>query len=328
MGRASARPSRVNARCMVLMMSPRSPSSRKAVSALGDRLQRPTSTSVARPMRSSLRARWISRARFCRRLSQHVPVWPQVGELVAAALLGDQHAVQPREAIGIDLPLQATRNLLLGLPAELPGDDLARPLPDAVGDVVAGDVEGLAVVGHAADDDVGVGMAGVVVIDRDPIELRAEIGFHLLHQIARGGAGIGELDAVLGRHDEAELVTVLAAAFDERATIFHIPFGRIDLALLAVLRHAVSLEIAQVSVDRLGADESAAARRPTLGVELHDPGLDRDAPRPRTNPTIPAPGAPILQRRRDRCAAATRIEPAASLPGRRSGGTDCRRPGG
>jgi hypothetical protein len=70
-----------------------------------------------------------------------------------------------------------------------------------------------------------------------------------------------------------------------------------------------------MSIDSLGADESAAARRPALGVELYDPGLDRDAPGPRTNPTIPTPGAPVLQRRRHRCAAATLVEPAASLPG-------------
>ena len=103
-----------------------------------------------------------------------------------ALLLGDQHPVEPGEAIGIHLPLKLLRHLLLGLPAQLPGDDLAGPLADAVGDVVAGDVEGLAVVGDAPDDDVGVGMAGVVVIDRDPVELRPEVGFHLLHQIAGG----------------------------------------------------------------------------------------------------------------------------------------------
>ena len=31
----------------------------------------------------------------------------------------------------------------------------------------------------------------VVVIDRDPVELRPEVGFHLLHQVARGGAQTG-----------------------------------------------------------------------------------------------------------------------------------------
>ena len=39
-----------------------------------------------------------------------------------------------------------------------------------MGDVVASDVENFAVAGDAPDDDVGVGMAGVVVIDGDPVE--------------------------------------------------------------------------------------------------------------------------------------------------------------
>ncbi len=64
----------------------------------------------------------------------------------------------------------------------------------------------------------------------------------------------------------------------------------------------------------------------TLGVELHDPGFDCDPPCPRTNPTISAPGAPTLQRRRDRYAAATRIEPAACLPGPAQPGRIAARP--
>lgn len=47
-------------------------------------------------------------------------------------------------------------------PAE--GDDLARPMADGVGDVVADDVENLPVVGYAPDHDMGVRMAGVVPI--------------------------------------------------------------------------------------------------------------------------------------------------------------------
>ena len=54
---------------MVLMMSPRSPSSRRIGSASGDTMQRPVSISVADPMRSSLRARSISSARFWRNVS-------------------------------------------------------------------------------------------------------------------------------------------------------------------------------------------------------------------------------------------------------------------
>jgi hypothetical protein len=36
-----------------------------------------------------------------------------------------------------------------------------------------------------------VRVSRVVVIDRDPVELRPEVRFHLLHQVARGGAQIG-----------------------------------------------------------------------------------------------------------------------------------------
>ena len=47
----------------------------------------------------------------------------------------------------------------------------------ALADVGAADAEVLAVVGAAAHEDVDVGTIGVPVIDRDPIELRAEIAF-------------------------------------------------------------------------------------------------------------------------------------------------------
>ena len=76
---------------------------------------------------------------------EHVSVGTQIGELVATLLLCDQHPVEPGEALGVHFPLQAPRHLLFGLPAQLQRNDLARPLADAVGDVVAGDVERLAV---------------------------------------------------------------------------------------------------------------------------------------------------------------------------------------
>src|ERR1700688_4821445 len=84
-----------------------------------------------------------------------------------------------------------------------------------------------------------VRVSGVVVIDCDPVELGAEVGFHLLHQIAGGLARVGQLHPVLGRDDEAELVTILSATFDEGAPVLHVALGRIDLALLAVAGHTV-----------------------------------------------------------------------------------------
>jgi hypothetical protein len=99
-----------------------------------------------------------------------------------------------------------------------------------MGDIVTGDVEGLAVVRDAAQEDVGVRVTSVVVIDRDPVEPRPEVSFHLFHQIAGGLARVGEVHAVLGRNDEAELVPVIASPIEESTAVLHVTLGRIDLA--------------------------------------------------------------------------------------------------
>ena len=248
---------------------------------------------------------------------QHVPVGPQVGELVARLLLGDQQPVEASEAFGVHLALQLAADFLLGLPPQFQGDDLAGSLADAVGDVVAGDVEDAAVVHDAAHQNMGVRMAGVVVIDRDPVELGLEVGLHRLHQVAGSLPQVGQLDAFLGGNDEAELVAVVAAPVEEGATVVRIALGGIDLPLLAVSVDAIALQIAQVRVHRLGAGEAAAARCTTLGVELHDPGLHHHAPSAGPcAPRVPAPGVPPLQDQGHARAPAARIEPPASLPGR------------
>ena len=236
---------------------------------------------------------------------------------VAGLLLGDEHPVEAREALGVHLALELAADLLLGLPAQLQRHDLARPLADGVGDVVAGDVEDLSVLGHAAHQDVGVRVAGVVVIDRDPVEPRAEVGLHRLHQVAGRRPEVGQLDAFLGGDDEAELVAVVAAAVEEGAAVLGVALGGIDLALLAVAVDAVALQIAQMSVNRLGAREAATARRAALRVELHDPRLHRHAPRAGPHAVgVAAPGVPPLQPSSGCGAPAARIEAPAPLPGR------------
>jgi hypothetical protein len=117
---------------------------------------------------------------------QHFPVGPQVSELIACLLLSDQQPVAAGKAFGVHLALKLAAEFLLGLSSQLQGDDLAGPFADAVGDVVAGDIEDAAVVDGAAHEDVGMRMAGVVVIDRDPVELASEVGLNRLHQVARG----------------------------------------------------------------------------------------------------------------------------------------------
>ena len=161
----------------------------------------------------------------------HVLVWAQVGKLLAL-LLGDQHPVKAGEAIGIHLPLKLPGYLELGLPAQFQRNDLAGPFADAVGDIVTGDVEGLAVVRDAAQEDMGVRVAGVVMIDRDPVELRSEIYLHLLHQRAGSLAQVGQFRSLLGRDDETELVTVVTSPIEECTAVLRVTPGRIDLALL------------------------------------------------------------------------------------------------
>jgi hypothetical protein len=74
-----------------------------------------------------------------------------------------------------------------------------------------------------------------------------------------------------------------------------------------------------MGVHRLGANELAAARRATLGIKLHDPGLYRHAAGAGPHAVrVPIPGVPLLQDQGHRRAPAARNEPAASLPGQLS----------
>jgi len=121
-------------------------------------------------------------------------------------------------------------------------------------------------------------MAGIVMIDRDPVEFCSEIRLHLLHQTARGLARVGHFHPFLGGDDETELVPVIAAAVQEGATILHVALARVNLPLLAILRHAVTFEIAEVRVHCLGADELPSAGGSALRVELHHASLHRYSP--------------------------------------------------
>src|SRR3546814_3599703 len=73
-------------------------------------------------------------------------------------------------------------------------------------DIVAGDDEIGALLVTAAQNDVGVGMAGVEVVDRHPVELRSEILLHPRHQSPGERFQILIVRAVLRADDEAELV--------------------------------------------------------------------------------------------------------------------------
>src|SRR5690606_5466460 len=154
---------------------------------------------------------------------------------------------------------------------EIQADELGGALAHAGGDVVAGDDEVLAALVAATHQDMRVRMAGVVVIDRHPIELGAEIFLHPRHQAAGERLEIVVFRTVLGRDDEAELVAVALRTLQEGLAVRAVLLGAVKLARLPLAGHAVSLDIAQV---RPRAFQSLG--HPFAG-QLDDAGLDDDA---------------------------------------------------
>src|SRR5262249_15830724 len=208
------------------------------------------------------------------------------------ALFGNQHPVEPGPALGPHLVGEFAAQFDLCLRAKFERHQFLRPVPDAVGDVVPADVEDTPVIEDTPDDDMGVGMAGVVMIDGDPVEVRPKIGFHLPHQIAGEAAKVAHLGAVFRRDDEAELMTVVAPTLDERLSVRVVLDGRIAAAFVAVARDAIAFEIAQMSIDRARAGSAAHLRATSAGSlsgQLHHPRLHHDAARPEAATGIPLP---------------------------------------
>src|SRR6516225_8114312 len=154
-------------------------------------------------------------------------------------------------------------------------------MTNAVGDIISGDIEDTASVEDTANNDVGMGMAGVVMIDRDPVEARLQVLFDLAHQVTRETSQIGYFIGVFGRHDKTELMPIVATPLDKGFAISFVRKNRIGLPSLPVPIDPIAFKVAKVGVDRL-----ARRLRPLslmqrllapLGIELHDPRLDSDA---------------------------------------------------
>jgi len=101
---------------------------------------------------------------------------------------------------------------------------------DPMADVVAGHHQVLALIVPAANDDVGVGMAGVEMIDRHPVEPGVEVALHLGHEVADEWLEVGKPRPLVGRDDEAELVRVLLRAIQEGAAVNVIARGLVEAA--------------------------------------------------------------------------------------------------
>src|SRR5690606_6648433 len=145
-----------------------------------------------------------------------------------------------------------------------------------VSEIVSVDDKIIVQVILAPDDDMHMGMAGIVVIDRHPIEFRAKVGLDAAHQIAGVFGEVRKIGGIFGRNDEAELVAIILAAIKEGISISAIVGRRIKLAALTIVRGSVSLDVAQMG-------------RPfaVLPRALDVPGFDDDAAH--SGRTVPPP---------------------------------------
>ena len=132
---------------------------------------------------------------------------PQIDPSVLGLI--QERLVNTGEPVLVNLATEFLLQLQFTLPPELAGDEVAGAGPDTMGAIVAGDVEDLALIGHAADHHMGVRVPGIVVIDGRPIEDGIQVLLLLSHQPAREGHQAPERHTILGSNNKPELVAVL-----------------------------------------------------------------------------------------------------------------------
>ena len=157
---------------MRLMMSPRSPSARNVASASSRHHPLARTGLMGEAEGSEL----AEPADLLGQVFVGLPIRTR-REIDDALLTGiaDKLPVEPRPALGLDLVVQAAADVEVGARPKLLRNEILRPRPHALADIVTRDHEVLPVIGAAAQDDVDVRVVGVPVIDADPVELGSEV---------------------------------------------------------------------------------------------------------------------------------------------------------
>ena len=154
-------------------------------------------------------------------------------------------------------------------------------------------------------------VVGVPVIDRHPVQARAQVLLGPPHQVPAIGAKVGEIRGVLGRDDEAEVMAIVSATVGESGDIGRLAAGVEHARRGVVSRHALPLEIGDVT----GQGGGARAR---AGL-ADDPRLDHHAA-PRAFSAHAPPRAPSSARAANPAASrawssvARRLERPTHLP--------------
>jgi hypothetical protein len=97
------------------------------------------------------------------------------------------------------------------------------------------------------------------MVDRHPIEPRAEVLLHLSHHIPGEGPRVGKPVPVLRGDDESALMPILAATFCQRVTVCRVCLGSVQSAALAIAGGAVPLQVTDMGIGRSRQRENDAS---------------------------------------------------------------------
>ena len=181
---------------------------------------------------------------------------PEQGPVDFGETLLSDHAGHARAAVGF-------RN-----GSEFKLDKRLRAFAQAARNVIAGDDEIAPIVAFARDDEMRMGLAGVVVIDRHPVEPGSKIALHLRRQVACEFSEAGKLARILRRQNDPELVAVLRPALQECLFVGVRAMPVIEARGLAVRAGPIPPHIVEVKL----------LREAALRVHADDAHLDQNTP--------------------------------------------------
>lgn len=177
-----------------------------------------------------------------------------------------QRPIDTGQPFLLDFGAQPCPDRVGGARAKIEVDQFGGALSHTLGHIFAGDDQILVAIVLPPHDDTAVRVAGVEVIDRDPIQPGAEILFHSLHQPSRQRLQIIIFGAILRRDDETELVAIARLPIEKSHPVDLIRLGPVELSSSTIAGRAVTLDIA----------EMGARRRPALACQFDDAGFGDD----------------------------------------------------
>jgi len=110
--------------------------------------------------------------------------------------------------------------------------------------VVFGNYQIIATIILSTNDNVGVRVPCVVMINGDPVELRSKVRIDLCHHVPDKGLEISEFCPIISRYDQPELMAVTITGIEKGRSIVLVGFWTIELTRFTLRRDAVPLNVA------------------------------------------------------------------------------------